>query len=44
MNSSEGPYWKRAHRDSKFWIGLALMLVAIAFFALRWDMVLLPGH
>jgi len=26
------PYWKRAHHDWRFWIGLVLMLTAIAVY------------
>lgn len=26
------PYWKRAHRDWRFWIALALMLLAMTVY------------
>ena len=42
-DSSGGPYWKRAHRDVSFWIGLVLMLVAITIYA-TWDDLALLIH
>jgi hypothetical protein len=36
------PYWKRAHRDWRFWIGLVLMLVAMAIYVLSDDLAFLP--
>jgi hypothetical protein len=44
MTEHHPPYWRRAHHDWKFWLGLVLMLAAISMFALRRDMILLPGH
>jgi hypothetical protein len=38
----DGPYWKRAHRDWRFWLGLTLMLVAITVFALSDNLALIP--
>jgi hypothetical protein len=35
------PYWKRAHHDVRFWIGLVLMLVAITIYAMWGDLALL---
>jgi hypothetical protein len=35
------PYWKRAHREVSFWIGLVLMLVAITIYAMWDDLALL---
>jgi hypothetical protein len=29
------PYWKRAHRDWRFWIGIFFMFAAILIFAMR---------
>jgi hypothetical protein len=36
------PYWKRAHRDWRFWVGLILMLVAITIYILSEDLAFLP--
>jgi hypothetical protein len=36
------PYWKRAHHDWRFWVGLVLMLAAIAIYVLSDDLALLP--
>lgn len=36
------PYWKRAHRDWKFWVALLFMLAAIAIYVLSDDLALLP--
>jgi hypothetical protein len=42
VGHSRSPYWKRAHHDWRFWVGLVLMLVAIAIYALSDDLALLP--
>jgi hypothetical protein len=39
----EGPYWKRAHRDWKVWVGVTLMLVAIATYILTLDESVRPA-
>jgi hypothetical protein len=39
-----GPYWRRAHRDIKFWIALVLMFAAIAIYVLSDDLAFLPHH
>ena len=36
------PYWKRAHRDWWFWVGLTLMLTAITIYVLSDDLAFLP--
>ena len=36
------PYWKRAHRDWWFWVGLVLMLAAISIYVLSDDLMFLP--
>jgi hypothetical protein len=38
------PYWQRAHRDWRFWVGLTLMLVAITIYALGNDWMVLLNH
>jgi uncharacterized membrane protein len=47
MTESEGShekvsYWRRAHHDWKFWVGLTLMFVAMAIYILSYDLVFLP--
>ncbi len=36
------PYWKRAHRDWRFWVGFVLMFAAITIYAMSDDLSLLP--
>lgn len=36
------PYWKRAHRDWRFWVGVCFMLVAIAVYIGSVDLSLVP--
>ena len=36
------PYWKRAHHDWRFWIGLILMLLAITVYILSDNLAFLP--
>jgi hypothetical protein len=36
------PYWKRAHRDWVFWVGLFLMLSAAIVYVLSDNLSLLP--
>ncbi len=36
------PYWKRAHHDWRFWLGMSLMLAAITIYVLSDDLALLP--
>jgi hypothetical protein len=38
------PYWKRAHHDWRFWVGLTLMLAAMAVYVASDDLSLLPHH
>jgi hypothetical protein len=35
-------YWRRAHRDWRFWLGLCLMVVAIMVFFMSVDLWLAP--
>lgn len=37
------PYWKRAHHDWRFWVGLVLMLVAIGVYFMSDDLSLIPS-
>ena len=36
------PYWKRAHRDWRVWVGVVLMLVAMIIFVMSEDFAWLP--
>jgi len=40
----DGPYWRRAHHDWRFWIGMVLMLTAIAIYVLSDDLAFLPRN
>ncbi len=42
IHQDQSPYWKRAHHDFRFWIGLILMLAAITIYVLSDDLALLP--
>jgi hypothetical protein len=37
------PYWKRAHRDWRLWVGLFFMFAAIAMYVMTVDLSLVPG-
>ena len=40
-----GPYWRRMHRDWRFWIGAVLMAAALAIYVLSGDLAWVPnGH
>jgi len=41
-NPGRPPYWKRAHRDWVFWLGMVLMLSAIAIYVMSDDLSMLP--
>ncbi len=36
------PYWKRAHHDWRFWVGMVFMFAAIAIYVLSDDLALIP--
>jgi hypothetical protein len=36
------PYWKRAHRDWRFWVALFLMLVAMLIYVMSDDLAWRP--
>jgi hypothetical protein len=36
------PYWRRAHHDWRFWVGLVSMLTAITFFIMTNNLSMLP--
>ena len=35
-------YWRRAHQDWRFWVGLFFMLLAITIYVLSEDLSLVP--
>ena len=35
-------YWKRAHKDWKFWVGVVLIFAAIAIYVLSLDLSTVP--
>jgi len=37
-----GPYWKRMHRDWRFWAGAVLMIAALAIYVLSEDLAWVP--
>jgi hypothetical protein len=37
------PYWKRAHSDWRFWVGVMLMFVAMIIYVMSGDLALRPG-
>jgi len=40
-----GPYWRRMHRDWRFWIGAVFMAAALAIYVLSGDLAWVPnGH
>ena len=36
------PYWRRAHTDWKFWVGVAALAVAITIYVMTVDLSLVP--
>ena len=36
------PYWKRAHHDWRFWVGIVFMFTALAIYILSDDLAFLP--
>ena len=40
-----GPYWRRMHRDWRFWVGAILMAAALSVYVLSGDLAWVPnGH
>jgi hypothetical protein len=39
-----GPYWMRAHRDWRFWLMIALMLVGIVTYVMTMDLAWRPRY
>lgn len=38
LHPAHGPYWTRAHRDWRVWVGAALMAIALGIFVLSGDL------
>jgi hypothetical protein len=38
------PYWMRAHRDWRFWVGVACLAVALFVYITSVDLSLVPGR
>jgi len=36
------PYWKRAHHDWRFWVGIICMFAAITVYVITDDLALIP--
>jgi hypothetical protein len=43
VHGNHNPYWRRVHRDWRFWIGFFLMCAAITFYFMRDDLSLARG-
>ena len=41
-SSDLGPYWKRAHRDWRFWVGVLFMSIALIVYVMSDDLSLVP--
>ena len=40
-----GPYWRRMHRDWRFWVGAILMAAALSVYVFSGDLAWVPnGH
>ena len=37
-----GPYWRRMHRDWRFWVGAILMFAALSIYVLSGDLAWVP--
>jgi len=42
VHHGDGPYWKRAHHDWRFWVGMFFMFAAITIYVMSDDLSLLP--
>jgi len=38
LHPAHGPYWARAHRDWRAWVGAVLMAIALGIFVLSGDL------
>ena len=37
-----GPYWKRMHRDWRFWVGALFMIAALGIYVMSGDLAWIP--
>jgi len=42
VKHEQRPYWKRAHRDWRVWVGLVFMFAAITIYVLSDNLAFLP--
>ena len=42
VHQGQRPYWKRAHRDWRIWVGLFFMLAAMMIYLLSEDLSFFP--
>jgi hypothetical protein len=42
VHRNTDPYWKHAHHDWRFWVGMCLMVVAITVYFMSDDLSLVP--
>jgi hypothetical protein len=42
FHQGQRPYWKRAHRDWKFWVALSLMLAAMVIYVMSENLAWRP--
>jgi uncharacterized integral membrane protein len=38
-----GPYWKRMHQDWRFWVGMVLIIVALAIYVMSENFAVQPA-
>jgi len=38
VHSAQAPYWTRAHRDWRVWVGAVLMVIALGVYVLSGDL------
>jgi hypothetical protein len=43
LNSVHRPYWKRAHRDWRFWVAVLFILAALTIYVMSDDLALVPS-
>ena len=41
-HEQQAPYWKRAHKDWKFWVGVIFIAIAITIYVLSLDLSTVP--
>lgn len=39
----DGPYWKNAHRDWRFWVGVLMVVGAMAVYVMTENLAFRPG-